>query len=195
MEEAISVFSHNYWLIFVSSLVLAPEVVLFASAASAEQAALTVFMVVLLVSLGGSLGSIGIYFVSLLLGRQRLFILAGRLERYYLLNVSELHQAFDYFEKKGHWVVFFGRMAPTIRSLVSIPPGIIRMPLRIFLFFTFMGTFVWNLIIGYVFYFFWMHAETISSLLGIYAAVCLGFIIVLAVWLVGRNIVKRLIDN
>ncbi len=195
MEEAISAFGQNYWLIFISSLFLAPEAVLFVTAAMAEQPMLTVFLIIVVVSIGGSIGSVCIYFLSMLLGRERLFYLAERAQRYYLVKVDDLEQVFIFFEKKGHWVVFFGRMAPTIRSLVSVPPGIIRMPFRRFLVYTFMGTFVWNVFVGHVFYFFWMHAEAISAMLGIYAAVCLGVVILLICWLVGRNIVKRMMNS
>jgi len=195
MEEAIAAFGQNYWLIFLSSLLLAPEAVLFVTAAMADQPLLTVFLIILVVSIGGSIGSVCIYFLSMLLGRERLFYLAQRAQRYYLIKVDDLEQVFNFFERKGHWVVFFGRMAPTIRSLVSVPPGIIRMPFRRFLVYTFMGTFVWNVFVGYAFYFFWMHAEAINKLLGVYAALCLGAAILFVFWLVGRNIVKKMMDS
>ncbi len=195
MEEAISAFGQNYWLIFISSLLLAPEAVLFVTAVMADQPLLTVFLIIVVVSIGGSIGSICIYFLAMLLGRERLFYLAERAQGYYLVKVSDLEQMFNFFEQKGHWLVFFGRMAPTIRSLVSVPPGIIHMPFRRFLVYTFMGTFVWNVFVGYVFYFFWMHAGAISAMLGIYAAVCLGVVALFILWLVGRNIVKRMMNS
>ncbi len=195
MEESIIVFGQSYLLIFISSLLLAPEAVLFVTAAMTDQPPLAVLVIILVVSIGGSIGSAAIYFLSAMLGEKRLFKLVGKLERYYLLNSNDLIQIFGYFKRKGHWLVFFGRMAPTVRTIVSIPPGIIRMNFRVFLTYTFMGTLVWNLIIGYVFYYFWVHAEAISSLLGAYAAVSLGVIILLAVWLVGRNIARRLMNG
>ncbi len=195
MEESIIVFGQSYLLIFISSLLLAPEAVLFVTAAMTDQPPLAVLVIILVVSIGGSIGSAAIYFLSAMLGEKRLFKLVGKLERYYLLNSNDLVQIFGYFERKGHWLVFFGRMAPTVRTIVSIPPGIIHMNFRVFLTYTFMGTLVWNLIIGYVFYYFWVHAEAISSLLGAYAAVSLGVIILLAVWLVGRNIARRLMNG
>ena len=195
MEESIIVFGQSYLLIFISSLLLAPEAVLFVTAAMTDQPPLAVLVIILVVSIGGSIGSAAIYFLSAMLGEKRLFKLVGKLERYHLLSTNDLIQIFGYFERKGHWLVFFGRMAPTLRTLVSIPPGIIRMNFRVFLIFTFMGTFIWNLIIGYVFYYFWVHADAISSLLGAYAAVCLGIIILLAIWLVGKNIARRLMDG
>ena len=195
MEKAIIIFGQSYLLIFISSLLLAPEAVLFATAAMADQPPLAVLLIILIVSIGGSTGSAAIYFFSSMLGEKRVIRLVGKLERYHLLSTNDLIQIFGYFERKGHWLVFFGRMAPTLRTLVSIPPGIIRMNFRVFLIFTFMGTFIWNLIIGYVFYYFWVHADAISSLLGAYAAVCLGIIILLAIWLVGKNIARRLMDG
>ncbi len=166
---------------------------MFATAAAPDLSPWYVLLYVLVVSLASAVGSLFIYGLAGLLGKDRLFRGARRLEKYHLLSLGDLERVFDYFERKGHWVVFFGRMAPTIRTLVSIPPGIIRMPIKLFLLYTLMGTLVWNVIIGYIFYFFWINAEAIRSILGIYASVCAGLIVIVAVWLIGKNLVKGLL--
>lgn len=60
------------------------------------------------------------------------------------VNEADLDRADDWFDRYGGWVVFFGRMVPGIRSLVSIPAGISEMPLGRFSVLTALGSALWN---------------------------------------------------
>jgi membrane protein DedA with SNARE-associated domain len=59
------------------------------------------------------------------------------------IRENELEKAEKWFDKHGSAAVFFGRMAPGIREIVSIPAGIEKMKLTTFITFTFAGSFVW----------------------------------------------------
>src|SRR5690606_17730828 len=52
-----------------------------------------------------------------------------------------------WFQKYGLWTVLFCRMIPLIRSLISIPAGMTRMKMPLFLLFTCIGTLIWNIIL------------------------------------------------
>ncbi|HEX7207969.1 MAG TPA: DedA family protein, partial [Nitrososphaeraceae archaeon] len=56
---------------------------------------------------------------------------------------KELEKAEEWFDKHGQAAVFFGRMAPGIRELISIPAGFEKMKLSSFITFTFAGSLVW----------------------------------------------------
>src|SRR5690606_30130626 len=56
----------------------------------------------------------------------------------------DIDKAFDWFERYGKWTVFFGRMVPLIRSLISVPAGMSRMNLPLFFFYTTVGSLIWN---------------------------------------------------
>jgi membrane protein DedA with SNARE-associated domain len=68
------------------------------------------------------------------------------LERYKLFHVKPEHLARTeaWFERWGSWAVFFGRMVPLVRTFVSYPAGISRMPIGRFLLFTTLGSIPWN---------------------------------------------------
>jgi membrane protein DedA with SNARE-associated domain len=71
--------------------------------------------------------------------------LAG-IGRFVGLKKSDVHKGFVWFEKYGNYVVFFGRLIPVVRSVVSIPAGGDRMPLGKFTLLTAAGSLVWNMV-------------------------------------------------
>ena len=90
-------------------------------------------------ALGSTVGSIGIYFVALKLGKT-VFL---RLGKYIRIGQSELNKSEKWFEKHGAIAVFAGRMAPGIREIISIPAGISKMNVPKFILFTFSGSLIW----------------------------------------------------
>ena len=94
--------------------------------------------------LGSLLGAYFWYLIGRAFGPLRMRWLVANYGRWLTLNLSELDQAEDWFRRHGRAVVFFGRFVPTIRTLISIPAGIERMPQGQFLLFTAMGSFIWT---------------------------------------------------
>ncbi|HET9201310.1 MAG TPA: DedA family protein [Dehalococcoidia bacterium] len=91
-------------------------------------------------ALGTLLGSLIVYGISDWLGRPFL----ERYGRYIFVSKSDLDRADELFERYGLQIVFFCRMIPLVRTIVSIPAGIVRMPLLQFSLLTFAGSFVWS---------------------------------------------------
>lgn len=63
-----------------------------------------------------------------------------------LLNVDDFDKTVQWMEKHGHKGVFFGRMVPGVRSLISIPAGLYKMPFLMFTLLTTLGSAIWNTI-------------------------------------------------
>jgi membrane protein DedA with SNARE-associated domain len=90
-------------------------------------------------AIGSTLGALGIYYVAKVGGQPFL----RRYGKWVLVSRNDLDQADRFFNRWGPFAVFFGRMVPLVRSLVSVPAGLVNMPLPQFLFYTFLGSFVW----------------------------------------------------
>ncbi|MEJ7641774.1 MAG: DedA family protein [Candidatus Nitrosocosmicus sp.] len=89
---------------------------------------------------GSTVGAIIIYYASKQIGRP----VIPRYGKYIGIGKEELEKTEEWFERNGQSAVFFfGRMAPGIREIVSIPAGIQKMRLSVFILFTFAGSLVW----------------------------------------------------
>ena len=60
------------------------------------------------------------------------------------LTSKDIDKANSWFHKFGVLAVFFGRLVPLVRSLISIPAGMAHMNFGIFLLFTTVGSLIWN---------------------------------------------------
>jgi membrane protein DedA with SNARE-associated domain len=96
-------------------------------------------------ALGSTIGALGLYYVGRYGGRP----LCYRYGKYFLVSRDDIDQADRFFDRWGPWAVFFGRMVPLVRSLVSVPAGIVEMPVVQFTIYTFLGSFVWALGLAY----------------------------------------------
>ena len=113
-----------------------------------------VLLIVLFGTLGAMIGAIINYALSVWLGRIIIYKFAdSRLGHMCLLSSEKLERAEAYFREKGNVSTFIGRFIPGIRQLISIPAGLSRMHFGAFLWWTFLGAFIWNCILallGYV---------------------------------------------
>ena len=71
-------------------------------------------------------------------------LLLDRYGRYVRITAGDLDRADRWFERWGAWAVFLGRMVPLVRTFVSYPAGISRMPLGRFIAFSTLGSLPWN---------------------------------------------------
>jgi len=100
--------------------------------------------VVLAATIGSVIGALILYAVGALVGDARLRWLVNRYGRLLGVREHDLDRANSWFDRYGAVAVFFGRLMPVIRSIVSIPAGIRRMPLGRFLLYTAIGSTIWN---------------------------------------------------
>ena len=102
---------------------------------------MSIVPVVLFATLGSVLGAIFFYYVGRALGPRRSHAFLDRLP---LVETADVDKTFAWFERHGRSAVFFGRMVPIVRSFISVPAGVVRMPLGQFLLFTAGGSLIWN---------------------------------------------------
>lgn len=119
------------------------EVILPFAGFSAAQGDVNVVAAWAFATLGALVGAWILYGVGALVGVERLNVLATK--RWFLLfGPSDLDRGERFFERHGDQVVLFGRCIPLVRSIVSVPAGVQRMPLVRFTALTALGSGVWN---------------------------------------------------
>ena len=143
-------------------------------------------LVILCATLGAAIGAIIIYYISLKLGR--FFIL--KYGKYFLINEENLSAAERWFEKYGAKAVFFGRMAPAIRELVSIPAGFSKMDFKKFLFYTILGTFIWTTFLVSLGFFLGEYVETLN-LSGTFGKIGIFLIAIILIYFIIKFLAKK----
>jgi membrane protein DedA with SNARE-associated domain len=97
--------------------------------------------VIAFATLGSLLGAVFFYYVGYALGPRRSHAFLDRLP---LVETADVDKTFEWFARHGRAAVFFGRMVPIVRSFISVPAGVVRMPIGQFLLFTAGGSLIWN---------------------------------------------------
>jgi membrane protein DedA with SNARE-associated domain len=100
-------------------------------------------------TVGALLGAVALYYIGYWADEPVVRTFIRRYGRFFLLSEDDLDRALSFFQRFGPPVVFFGRLIPIIRSLISIPAGMNKMPLPTFLLFTTLGTLIWNTVLAY----------------------------------------------
>jgi membrane protein DedA with SNARE-associated domain len=179
-------------LIFLENIIppVPSEVILPLAGFRARTGALNLWLTWPAATLGSVLGALVLYGVGAWLGYDRLHALAGK--RWFILSSQkDLDRGERIFDKHGGKMVLLGRCVPLIRSVVSIPAGIARMPLTRFLTLTAIGSGVWNAIfIGLG----WVLGENwgrVQGWLGPISYVVLGLVVVGIIWLAVRKLRSR----
>ena len=122
------------------------EIVIPPAAFLAAQGKLSFTGVVLAGTLGSYLGAAITYWVSRLIGRR----LIARYGRFVFINPRKLEQAEHWLNRYEAGGVFFARLLPVVRHLISIPAGIVRMNFKVFSLVTIIGSGIWCWILAYL---------------------------------------------
>ncbi len=105
--------------------------------------------VVLWALVGALAGAYFFYGLGKLLGEERVRWLIGKVGKYLMVTTDDFDKSIAWFNRYGELVIFFGRMVPIVRTLISIPAGMASMNLLTFTFYTVLGTTLWNVVLGY----------------------------------------------
>lgn len=177
-------------LVFLENLFppIPSEVVLPLAGFAAAQGSFSVVEAVLWSTAGSVSGALVLYGIGAALGTRRLAAIADRVP---LMDGDDVHRADAWFTRRGPLAIFFGRLVPGIRSLISIPAGVTRMPILLFTVLTTAGSALWNVLLigaGYLLGSQWTRVETYVGPVG---TVVLALIVALMVWFLVRRAMAR----
>jgi membrane protein DedA with SNARE-associated domain len=105
------------------------------------------------VTVVGAIGSVAGAFFFYGLGKwfdeKRVRYLLQRFGKWFLLSEEDFDVALKWFDKYDEYVIFFGRMVPIVRSLISVPAGLANMHIGKFTIYTAVGTALWSFILAF----------------------------------------------
>jgi len=125
------------------------EIVMPFAGSLAAKGQLTFTGVLISGTIGAVAGATALYYLGVWLEASKIRTWFGQYGRFLLMSEADFDQAMVTFDKNGKKMVLVGRVIPTIRSLISVPAGLGEMRIATFLFYTTLGTIVWNIILAY----------------------------------------------
>lgn len=120
------------------------EIIMPSAGYTASQGQLQLFGVIIAGSIGSILAAAVLYWIGRKIPKTVLFNWVDRYGKYLFIKSTDVRKALQWFEQYGHRIVFFGRMIPAIRSMISIPAGISGMPFGKFMLYSSLGTLIWT---------------------------------------------------
>lgn len=156
---------------------------------------LNILGMVIASTLGSVLGAIILYYIGTLFNKKRLKkIISGKLGKILRLKNSDIDKTDKWFDTKGQKTVFFCRFIPLIRSLISIPAGMSKMPMPKFLIYTTLGSLIWNIVLIIIGSIVGNNWTSILSILDTYShivVIVLGLVFILFVTLFYKKRLKH----
>ncbi|MEU0133933.1 DedA family protein [Streptomyces sp. NPDC006296] len=147
---------------------LPSEVILPLAGFTAGTGGMSLWAALVWTTAGSVVGALALYGIGAALGRDRTVRLASKVP---LVKVTDIERTEAWFERHGTKAVFFGRMIPVFRSLISVPAGVERMPLPVFLALTTLGSALWNTAFVLAGYFLGDRWEVVSGYVSTYSTV------------------------
>ncbi|WGF90828.1 DedA family protein [Marinivivus vitaminiproducens] len=149
----------------------------------ATQGDMPIATVIIAGSIGSLLGVIPWYYAGRALGEERLKRFSERHGRWLTLAPADIEAADRWFREKGPLAVLFGRLVPTVRTLISVPAGIAQMPILKFLIYSAIGTVIWTTALAMAGYLLGQAYDTVSAFVG---PISNGIFVLLVVYYIYR---------
>jgi membrane protein DedA with SNARE-associated domain len=150
---------------------------------AAEGQQLSLFWVGMAGTLGNLVGSWLAYWAGAVGGRP----LVDRWGRYLLIRPHEIDKAHDWFERYGDAAVFFSRLLPVIRTFISVPAGVVRMPFWRFTLYTILGCLPWTFALAWLGYMLGDRWESVERALQPFSWAIALACVVAVLWYVRRR--------
>ena len=115
--------------------------------------------------IGTILGTLPWYYLGRLVNEKRLSNFLDQKGKYLGISSNDLNKSKRWFDKYGVSLVFWGRLVPGIRTLISVPAGVELMPLKKFLIWTTLGSLIWVAFLTYAGYLFGENYSIIETYL------------------------------
>ena len=181
MEQWITHFmeQYGYWgiafLIFLENVFppIPSEIILTFGGFMTTKSDLSFIGVTITSTIGSVVGAIVYRFVN-------------RYGKFLRVKTKDIDRTIQWFDKYGYWTIFFCRFVPLLRSLISIPAGLTRMNLPLFMLFTTIGTLIWNIVLIYLGQAVGGNWHAIVYYMDIYSRIIYIVLIILAIFIIWK---------
>ncbi|MDX2354144.1 DedA family protein [Stutzerimonas xanthomarina] len=147
------------------------------------------FIAVILVGTAGSVvGALPWYYAGAKLGQARMKRFAERWGHWLTLSPEDVDKASEWFDRHGKGAVFFGRLIPAVRTLISVPAGIAGMSMTKFLIYSTLGSLIWTALLALAGYLLESQYEKVSEYMN---PISTGVVVLMVLYYLYRLIRQR----
>jgi len=166
------------------------EIILPFSGFVASTGKMNLVIVIVIATVAAYLGSLPFYFIGRW-GEKPVINFINKYGKYLFIQQKDVDKVFGAFDKYGKGVVFFGRLIPMIRTLISFPAGVAKMQFVRFSMYTLLGSLSWNILLTYAGYQLGDHWSVVSGWIEKYQNIILILIAVGLLLYIIRGIKSR----
>lgn len=159
------------------------EIIMPFSGFLAGQGQFNLYLLILVGALGNLFGSLISYGLAVLIGKPIISFLDK-----IPLFAGDYERAERFFHKYGNASVFWGRMLPIIRTFISFPAGIFKLPIWKFSFYTFIGSLIWSGLLAFVGFYLGAEWQVLQEYFHKFDYVIAILILALIIWYVVKKI-------
>lgn len=166
------------------------EVIMPSAGYTASRGQLQIIGVIIAGSIGSILAAAVLYAIGRKIPKKALFRWVDRYGRYLFIHSKDLEKALNWFERYGHRIVFWGRMIPAVRSLISIPAGMSQMPFSKFMLYSSLGTIIWTTFLACIGFYFGENQEVMFTIMHRVGYIILAITLCFCAWWLYRKFYK-----
>lgn len=167
------------------------EIIMPSAGYTASKGDLSLIGVIIAGSAGSLIAAMILYWIGLKIPEQRLFIFIEHYGKFLRIKVTDLEKALNWFNQHGHKIVFFGRMIPAVRSLISIPAGMSKMPFGKFMTYSGLGTIIWTTFLAFLGYHFSENQALMTLIMQRVGYIILVFVILYIIWKIAKKLGQK----
>ncbi len=167
------------------------EVIMPSAGYVASKGELLLVGIIIAGSCGSLLAAALLYWIGRKIPQDKLLNLVDRYGKYLFIKRADVIKALKWFEHYGHRIVFLGRMVPAVRSLISIPAGMSRMPFWKFMLYSGLGTVIWTTFLACVGFYLGENQDKMHALMSNVGNMVLAIVVIIALCFVFKRYWKK----
>lgn len=183
----------GYWgialLMFLDNIFppIPSEIIMPSAGYSASQGQLLLVGVIIAGCIGSLVAAAALYGIGYKFSHESIFRFVDCYGKYLFIKSEDVQKSLAWFEQYGHRIVFFGRMIPAVRSLISIPAGMSHMPFWKFMLFSGLGTIIWTTFLACIGYYLGENQALMQQVLSNVGYLMLTIAVIFVAWLLYRK--------
>jgi membrane protein DedA with SNARE-associated domain len=167
------------------------EVILPLAGFLAGQGRMLLPAVIVAATIGAVAGALVLYSLGAWFGDRRLRWLVNRYGKWIAFREADLDLANDWFDRHGGKAVLLCRLLPIVRSIISVPAGLRRMSVPVFILYTALGSALWNSVLVLGGWWLGENWEAVSRYASLLKYPVIAVVILAAAWYVWKRMLSR----